>query len=39
VGFDVSVVRSGRRPNTRVFSVRGEPCGVATLVLEPERGR
>jgi catechol 2,3-dioxygenase-like lactoylglutathione lyase family enzyme len=38
-GFDVSEVRSGRRPNTRVFSVRGEPCGVATLVLEPEPGR
>jgi catechol 2,3-dioxygenase-like lactoylglutathione lyase family enzyme len=38
-GFDVSEVRSGRRPNTRVFSVRGDPCGVATLVLEPEPGR
>ena len=38
-GFDVSEVRAGRRPNTRVFTVRGEPCGVATLVLEPEPGR
>ena len=38
-GFDVSEVRRGRRPNTRVFSVRGDPCGVATLVLEPEPGR
>ena len=38
-GFDVSEVRPGRRPNTRVFSVRGDPCGVATLVLEPEPGR
>ena len=38
-GFDVSEVRSGRRPNTRVFSVRGDPCGVATLVLEPEPKR
>jgi catechol 2,3-dioxygenase-like lactoylglutathione lyase family enzyme len=34
-GFDVSEVRSGRRPGTRVVSVRGEPCGVATLLLEP----
>jgi catechol 2,3-dioxygenase-like lactoylglutathione lyase family enzyme len=36
-GFDVSEVRSGRRPGTRVFSLRGEPCGVATLMLEPEQ--
>jgi catechol 2,3-dioxygenase-like lactoylglutathione lyase family enzyme len=34
-GFDVSEVRSGRRPGTRVLSVRGDPCGVATLILEP----
>ena len=34
-GFDVSPVRKGRRPGTRVFSLRGEPCGVATLFLEP----
>ncbi|MEN8158757.1 MAG: VOC family protein [Myxococcota bacterium] len=34
-GFDVSPVRKGRRPGTRVFSLRGEPCGVATLLLEP----
>jgi catechol 2,3-dioxygenase-like lactoylglutathione lyase family enzyme len=34
-GFDVSDVRTGRRPGTRVLSVRGDPCGVATLVLEP----
>jgi catechol 2,3-dioxygenase-like lactoylglutathione lyase family enzyme len=34
-GFDVSEVRTGRRPGTRVFSVRGDPCGVATLMLEP----
>jgi catechol 2,3-dioxygenase-like lactoylglutathione lyase family enzyme len=33
-GFDVSDVRSGRRPGTRVFTVRGEPCGIATLMLE-----
>ncbi len=34
-GFDVSEVRPGRRPGTRVLSVHGEPCGVATLLLEP----
>jgi catechol 2,3-dioxygenase-like lactoylglutathione lyase family enzyme len=34
-GFDVSEVRTGRRPGTRVFSLHGEPCGVATLLLEP----
>jgi catechol 2,3-dioxygenase-like lactoylglutathione lyase family enzyme len=34
-GFDVSPVRTGRRPGTRVFSLHGEPCGVATLLLEP----
>ena len=35
-GFDVSEVRTGRKPGTRVFSVRHEPCGVATLMLEPK---
>jgi catechol 2,3-dioxygenase-like lactoylglutathione lyase family enzyme len=34
-GFGASEVRTGRRPGTRVFTVHGEPCGVATLVLEP----
>ena len=34
-GFDVSEVRTGRRPGTRVFTVHGDPCGVATLILEP----
>lgn len=34
-GFDVSAVRTGRRPGTRVLTVRGDPCGVATLILEP----
>jgi catechol 2,3-dioxygenase-like lactoylglutathione lyase family enzyme len=32
-GFDVSDVRPGRKPGTRVCTVRGEPCGVATLLL------
>jgi catechol 2,3-dioxygenase-like lactoylglutathione lyase family enzyme len=32
-GFDVSDVRPGRKPGTHVCTVRGEPCGVATLLL------
>ena len=34
-GFDVSEVREGRRPGTRVLSVRDGTHGVPTLVLEP----
>lgn len=34
-GFDVSETRPGRRPATRVFTVRDTPHGVATLVLSP----
>jgi catechol 2,3-dioxygenase-like lactoylglutathione lyase family enzyme len=34
-GFDVSEVRPGRKPGTRVFTVRDGTCGVPTLVLEP----
>ena len=34
-GFDVSATRPGRKPGTRVFSVRDGTCGVPTLVLEP----
>jgi hypothetical protein len=33
-GFEVSEVRTGRRPGTRVFTVRGPTHGVATLMLE-----
>jgi catechol 2,3-dioxygenase-like lactoylglutathione lyase family enzyme len=33
-GFDVSEVRQGRKPGTRVFTVRSETHGVATLYLE-----
>jgi catechol 2,3-dioxygenase-like lactoylglutathione lyase family enzyme len=33
-GFDVSDVRTGRRPNTRVCTVRGPTCGAATLLIE-----
>ena len=34
-GFDVSEVRQGRKPGTRVFTVRSETHGVETLFLEP----
>jgi catechol 2,3-dioxygenase-like lactoylglutathione lyase family enzyme len=34
-GFDVSEVREGRKPGTRVFSVRDGTCGVPTLILQP----
>jgi catechol 2,3-dioxygenase-like lactoylglutathione lyase family enzyme len=34
-GFDVSEVRAGRKPGTRVCTVRDGPCGVATLLIEP----
>jgi len=33
-GFDVSEVLPGRKPGTRVFTVRDQTCGVPTLVLE-----
>jgi hypothetical protein len=35
-GFDVSEVRAGRRPGTRVASVRSGTCGVPTLILGPD---
>ncbi len=34
-GLDVSELRPGRKPGTRVFTVRDRTCGVPTLVLEP----
>lgn len=34
-GFDVSPVRAGMKPGTRVCSVRGKPLGVDTLLIEP----
>jgi catechol 2,3-dioxygenase-like lactoylglutathione lyase family enzyme len=34
-GFDVSEVRQGRKPGTRVFTVRSHTHGVETLFLEP----
>ncbi len=35
-GFDVSPVRKGRRPGTRVLTVRDGTHGVPTLFLEPQ---
>jgi hypothetical protein len=32
-GVDLSDMRTGRRPHTRVFTVRSHTTGVATLVL------
>jgi catechol 2,3-dioxygenase-like lactoylglutathione lyase family enzyme len=33
-GIDVSEIRNGRKPGTRVMSVRSGTCGVQTLFLE-----
>jgi catechol 2,3-dioxygenase-like lactoylglutathione lyase family enzyme len=38
-GLDVSPVRAGRKPGTRVFTVRDGTCGVPTLMLEPAERR
>ncbi|MFN2376336.1 MAG: VOC family protein [Candidatus Binatia bacterium] len=38
IGVDVSEVRRGRRPGTRVFTVRSGTCGVPTLMIEVEDG-
>ncbi|MGH0035616.1 MAG: VOC family protein [Myxococcota bacterium] len=35
-GLDVSEVRKGRRPGSRVFSVRSGSLGIPTLMLEAE---
>lgn len=32
-GFDVSEARKGRKPGTKVFTVRDAPAGVPTLIL------
>ena len=34
-GFDVSEVRTGRKPGTMVFTVRDAPGGAPTLMLQP----
>lgn len=36
-GFDVSGVRQGMKPGTRVFTVRDGTCGVPTLMIEQAR--
>ena len=38
-GFDVSELRSGRKPGTHVFTVRDAPGGVPTLMLSAEPAR
>lgn len=37
-GIDVSEVRTGRRPGTRVCTVRSGTCGVPTLFIEFDEG-
>jgi catechol 2,3-dioxygenase-like lactoylglutathione lyase family enzyme len=36
-GIDASEVRPGRKPGTRVLSVKSGSCGVPTLLIEPRR--
>ncbi|MGE0740783.1 MAG: VOC family protein [Hyphomonadaceae bacterium] len=38
-GLDVSEVRRGMKPGTRVFTVRSGTCGVPTLMIEPSLRR
>jgi catechol 2,3-dioxygenase-like lactoylglutathione lyase family enzyme len=38
-GLDVSEVRNGMKPGTRVFTVRNRTCGVPTLMIELSPGR
>jgi hypothetical protein len=33
-GIDVSEVRTGRKPGTRVMSLRSGSCGIPTLLVE-----
>jgi catechol 2,3-dioxygenase-like lactoylglutathione lyase family enzyme len=37
-GVDVSEVRAGRKPGTRVMTVRSGTCGVPTLLVQPSAG-
>jgi catechol 2,3-dioxygenase-like lactoylglutathione lyase family enzyme len=34
-GFDVTEVRAGAKPGTRVCTVRDDTCGVPTLLIQP----
>ena len=38
-GVDVSEVRNGRKPGTRVMTVRSGTCGVPTLLVQPSVGK
>ncbi|MFB9264696.1 VOC family protein [Bradyrhizobium erythrophlei] len=38
-GVDVSEVRTGRKPGTRVMTVRNGTCGVPTLLVQPSTGK
>jgi catechol 2,3-dioxygenase-like lactoylglutathione lyase family enzyme len=37
LAFDVSEIRPGRKPGTRVFTVKSNTLGVPTLILQPAR--
>jgi catechol 2,3-dioxygenase-like lactoylglutathione lyase family enzyme len=37
LAFDVSEIRPGRKPGTRVFTVKNNTLGVPTLILQPAR--
>ena len=34
-GLDLTSIRDGHKPGTRVCSVRGNPIGIPTLVIQP----
>ena len=34
-GLDLTAIRDGHKPGTRVCSVRGDPLGIPTLVIQP----
>ena len=38
-GVDVSEVRNGRKPGTRVMTVRNGTCSVPTLLVQPSAGK
>ena len=38
-GLDVSEIRAGRKPGTRVMTVRKGTCGVPTLLVQPSAGK
>lgn len=38
-GFDISEIRTGRKPGTQVYTVRNNTLGVPTLILQPSSTR